>query len=305
MNRSDGVRRARRWGGAAVLVLLAVTAWSALAAPRRGAAVPARSARPAAGRAVADTAFERAIVRYLADPAREGRGVGTAGLDSAAAFIEGQMRRLGLEPGGDSGGFRQMLEVTTGAQAIAPCALEVGGKRFDLGETFQPLGFSTNGTLRAPVVFAGYGITAPGYDYDDYAGVDVHDKLVLVMTNEPGEMDSTSRFDGSVNTPHAELRTKAINAREHGALGLLVVNGPRYHAGEPLRKPRAEGSGVRQRRWPHRWTALLGARHGRALPADSLVPGCRQRHDAPHHPAGWAHPGRDEFGGGYGRTHSI
>ena len=243
MNRSDGVRRARRWGGAAVLVLLAVTAWSALAAPRRGAAVPARSARPAAGRAVADTAFERAIVRYLADPAREGRGVGTAGLDSAAAFIEGQMRRLGLEPGGDSGGFRQMLEVTTGAQAIAPCALEVGGKRFDLGETFQPLGFSTNGTLRAPVVFAGYGITAPGYDYDDYAGVDVHDKLVLVMTNEPGEMDSTSRFDGSVNTPHAELRTKAINAREHGALGLLVVNGPRYHACEPLRKPRAEGSG--------------------------------------------------------------
>jgi hypothetical protein len=68
-------------------------------------------------------------------------------------------------------------------------------------------------------VFAGYGITAPGYDYDDYAGIDVHDKIVLVMTNEPGEMDSTSKFDGSVNTPYAELRTKAINAREHGALG--------------------------------------------------------------------------------------
>ena len=55
----------------------------------------------------------------------------------------------------------------------------------------------------------------------------MRDKLVLVLTQEPGEMDSTSRFDGSVNTPHAELRTKAINAREHGALGLLVVNGPR------------------------------------------------------------------------------
>ena len=74
-------------------------------------------------------------------------------------------------------------------------------------------------------------------------GIDVHDKLVLVMTNEPGEMDSTSRFDGNVNTPHAELRTKAINAREHGALGMLVVNGPRHHAGEPLRKPRADGAG--------------------------------------------------------------
>src|SRR5262249_39884171 len=115
--------------------------------------------------------------------------------------------------------------------------------RYDLGDDVQPLGFSSNGTVTAPVVFAGYGITAPGYDYDDYAGIDVHDKLVLVMTNEPGEMDSTSRFDGSVNTPYADLRTKAINAREHGALGLLVVNGPTFHAGEPLRKPAGDGSG--------------------------------------------------------------
>ena len=66
---------------------------------------------------------------------------------------------------------------------------------------------------------------------------------MLVLTNEPGELDSTSRFDGTVNTPFAELRTKAINAREHGALGLLVVNGPRWHAGEPVRRPRADGQG--------------------------------------------------------------
>jgi Zn-dependent M28 family amino/carboxypeptidase len=219
-------------------VLLAATTWSALAAPRRPG-----PARPVAAGAAADTTVVRDIVRYLADPAREGRGVGTAGLDSAAAFLERRMRQLGLQPGGDSGGFRQTLEVTTGAEAIAPCGLEVAGRHIDLGPEFQPLGFSTNGTLRAPVVFAGYGITAPGYDYDDYAGLDAHDKLVLVMTNEPGEMDSTSRFDGSVNTPHAELRTKAINAREHGALGLLIVNGPRVHAGEPLRQPRAGGAG--------------------------------------------------------------
>jgi hypothetical protein len=107
----------------------------------------------------------------------------------------------------------------------------------------QPLGFSTSARLHAPVAFAGYGITAPGYEWDDYAGLDVRDKLVLVLTQEPGEMDSTSRFDGSVNTPYAELRTKAINAREHGALGLLVVNGPQNHSGEPLRAPRAEGAG--------------------------------------------------------------
>ena len=81
--------------------------------------------------------------------------------------------------------------------------------RWHVGDRFQPLGFSTNGTLRAPVVFAGYGITAPGYDYDDYAGIDVRDRIVLVLSQEPGEMDSTSRFDGNVNTPHAEQHTES------------------------------------------------------------------------------------------------
>jgi Zn-dependent M28 family amino/carboxypeptidase len=127
--------------------------------------------------------------------------------------------------------------------AEAPCALEAGRRRFDLGEDLQPLGFSNNGTARARVVFAGYGITAPGYEWDDYAGLDVRDALVLVLTQEPGEMDSTSRFDGNLNTPFADLRTKAINAREHGALGLLVVNGPRWHAGEPVRAPARDGEG--------------------------------------------------------------
>jgi len=99
----------------------------------------------------------------------------------------------------------------------------------------QPLGFSINGSARARVVFAGYGITAPGYRYDDYTGLDAHDAIVLVLTQEPGEMDSTSRFDGNINTPYADLRTKAINAREPGALGMVVVNGPKWHGGEPLR----------------------------------------------------------------------
>ena len=193
--------------------------------------------------ALTDTATVMYMVRSLASPRMEGRGPGTAGLDSAAYLIAGEMRWLGLRPGGDVGTYFQNFEVTTGVEVGEPCAVEVGGTRFKVGERFQPLGFSSNGTLRAPVVFAGYGITAPGYDYDDYAGIDVHDKLVLVLSAEPGEMDSTSRFDGSVNTPHAELRTKAINAREHGALGLLVANAPKEHAGEPLRRPRSEGGG--------------------------------------------------------------
>jgi len=190
-----------------------------------------------------DSAWQMRVVRELADPALEGRGVGTEGLERAAARIEGWMSGLGLVPAGDDGGWSQWFEVTTGAAVTQPTSLALGGRVIGAGADFQPLGFSTSGTLTAPVVFAGYGITAPGYDYDDYAGLDARGRIVLVLTNEPGELDSTSRFDGSVNTPFAELRTKAINAREHGAAGLLVVNGPRHHAGEPVRAPRADGQG--------------------------------------------------------------
>ncbi len=206
-------------------------------------ALQSRGLPPGRPRAITDSATVMYMVRALAHPRMEGRGAGTAGLDSAAALIAGEMRWLGLAPGGDDGTYFQRFEVTTGVAVGAPCAITIGERHFPVGDHFQPLGFSNNGTLTAPVVFVGYGISAPGFEYDDYAGIDVRDKLVLVLGNEPGEMDSTSRFDGTINTPHAEVRTKAINAREHGALGLLVVNGPRHHAGEPLRKPRTEGAG--------------------------------------------------------------
>src|SRR5436309_15397928 len=112
------------------------------------------------------------------------------------------MQALGLEPGGERASpfpddYFQPLEVTTGVEVGEPCAIEVRGRRFPAGDDFQPLGFSTNGVLVAPVVFAGYGITAPGSDYDDYAAIAVRDTLALVVTNEPGDLDSTCRFDVS------------------------------------------------------------------------------------------------------------
>jgi hypothetical protein len=206
-----------------------------LAVPAAGAAKPVVTA--------ADTMLVRGYERILADPKWEGRGIGTAGIDSAANWIAGRMKAFGLRPGGENGGYLQPFEVTTGVIAQEPCVLEAAGRSFALGEALQPLGFSTNGTARAHVVFAGYGITAPGQAYDDYAGIDVHDAIVLVLTQEPGEMDTTSKFEGSINTPYADVRTKVINAREHGALGLLVVNGPKFHAGEPLRAPAPDGAG--------------------------------------------------------------
>jgi hypothetical protein len=216
-----------------VTAALLASAAPAPSAKRQGAAAPSVAASPAEKRL-------RASVSLLADPRWDGRGPGTAGIDSAASYLERHMKALGLTPGAEAG-YGQPFEVTIGVAVGDPTAVEVAGQKWDVGADMQPLGFSTNARLRAPVVFAGYGITAPGFEYDDYAGLDVRDKIVLVLTNEPGEMDSTSRFDGSVNTPHAALRTKAINAREHGALGMLAVDGPRFHAGEPLKAPSTEG----------------------------------------------------------------
>jgi hypothetical protein len=235
--------RQRGWRWGIVIALGAMTAAGAAAATIPGIdnSYVVHTARAKVSRA--DSLRAKQYVRTLADPRWEGRGIGTAGIDSAADWIAARMQAAGLAPGGEHGTYFQPFEVTTGVRAEAPCEVVSAGRRFALGDDVQPLGYSNNGTLTRRVVFAGYGITAPGLSYDDYAGIDAHDAIVLVLTQEPGELDSTSRFDGTVNTPYADLRTKAINAREHGAMGLIAVNGPRHHAGEPLHGPAKDGEG--------------------------------------------------------------
>ncbi len=225
----------------------------------RHGAPPKRLVAPSLG----DSSSLVAVVRDLASPDMEGRGVGTRGLERAADYLALRFRALGLLPAGEAGSYFQSFEVTTGVKVIEPSRVEVHATRAIPGPDFQPLGFSANGIAAAPVVFAGYGIVAPEHGYDDYAGLDARDKLVLVLRHEPGEMDSTSVFDGTVDTPHAELRTKAIVAREHGALGLLVVTGPRYHDDEEMRAPRLEGG--------YMTGGLVAAQVSRALAARLLA----------------------------------
>ena len=81
-----------------------------------------------------------------------------------------------------------------------------------------------------PVVFAGYGITAknsrrhPGLDYDDYAGVDVKGKAVLILRREPQQHDENSPFDGKTDSSFATFQHKAVNAFQHGAAAVILVN---------------------------------------------------------------------------------
>ena len=98
-----------------------------------------------------------------------------------------------------------------------------------LQQDYVPLNLSAPGRVTGHVVFAGYGITAPEYNYDDYAGIDVKDKLVIVLRHEPQEFDDKSVFDGKVYTAHSQIFAKAVNAKMHGARAILLVNDVAAH----------------------------------------------------------------------------
>ena len=162
-------------------------------------------------------------IYYLADDAREGRGIGTAGLDSSAAYIAEHFKQYGLTPMFGNSYF-QPFEMAWGAEAQPGCYLAVGEDTLQLGSDLIPVGFSGVGDVHAPVLFAGYGISAPEYEYDDYAEIDARGAIVIVLEGEPAENVETSTFAGTMNTDHAMLRTKAITAKNQGAVGMIIVN---------------------------------------------------------------------------------
>ena len=186
-------------------------------------------------------------IKSLTAPAMEGRGAGTKGLTRAAHLIEQRYKSLGLQPTGKNG-FFQPFDVITGAQ-LRPgneLAKYVQGvdrlharENFKLNEDFVPLSFSANGSVSSSAVFAGYGITAPEFGYDDYAALNVKDGIVVVLRKEPPGLAKKS--GSSEPTLHAGLVTKAINARNHGAKAIIFLNGI-LDAGEDDLLPRFETS---------------------------------------------------------------
>jgi len=84
-------------------------------------------------------------------------------------------------------------------------------------------------------VFAGYGITATEYSYDDYAGLDTKGKFVIVLAHEPQEFDEKSVFEGKVYTDHSQYYSKAANAKAHGARGVIIVADRINHRQDPTK----------------------------------------------------------------------
>ncbi|BDC49005.1 hypothetical protein F183_A13210 [Bryobacterales bacterium F-183] len=150
-----------------------------------------------------------------------GRGSGSENLDRAADFIAKRFESFGLHP------KMQPFVLTSRARLGSGNRLQftVNGQTQSRKSSreFVALPFSGVGKAAGAVVFAGYGITAPEYGYDDYAGVDVRGKIVLVLRQEPQEYDDYSAFEGRSYTAHSQLANKALNARQHGAKGVIFV----------------------------------------------------------------------------------
>ena len=165
-------------------------------------------------------------IKTLTEPKMEGRGDGTKGLTRAEHVLVDRYKSYGLEPAGTNG-YLQPFTVSTGAKLKGKNHLliqnGVAKSSLKLNQDYVPFSFSSSGTVSAPLLFAGYGVTADEFGYDDYAGLDAKDKIVVVLRYEPAGFAAKSGNQGL--TTHAQLVTKAINARNHGAKGMILVNG--------------------------------------------------------------------------------
>jgi len=198
----------------------------------------------------------RAHLEFLADDALEGRAPGTRGGDLAAKYIAAQFRRLGLEPAGDSGAYFHRVPII----ALTPSpVLKVTGSapatlRYRDDYVLWSMRDEEQVNLAAPAVFAGYGIVAPEWGWDDYAGLDVKGKIVFCLVNDPGLHDP-GIFRGKILTYYGRWTYKIEEAQRQGAAGLVLI-----HTTESATYP---------------WTTVTGSWTGEQVrlerPAGSLV----------------------------------
>ena len=190
----------------------------------------------AAAEAQFSTARLSAHIKVLASDAFEGRGPATEGETKSVDYITRQFRAVGLQPGGDrlAGGGRAWTQdvplarfeikgpVTTGVKVAG------AAERWTQGEEVALRAASTGAThvalADAPVVFVGYGITAPERNWDDFKGVDLRGKVALVLVNDPDFETGAGDFGGKAMTFYGRWTYKYEEAARRGAAGLLVIH---------------------------------------------------------------------------------
>lgn len=161
-------------------------------------------------------------VRYLASDELGGRMTGEEGAGKAAEYIARNFEKAGLRPLGDGGTYFQKFplpdKVTPGNDTSLTITLNGPVRRPELGREFFPLSLSGNGSVTGEIVFAGYGISAPELGYDDYRGIDVVGKVVLLMRGSQKDMGRGRRF-----YDYGSLRYKVMHAAEKGAKGVIFT----------------------------------------------------------------------------------
>jgi Peptidase family M28 len=165
----------------------------------------------------------RAQMAYLSDDLLEGRKTGTRGYMLAAKYVAAQFEELGLKPAGDNGTYFQkvrfrQIELDRDKTSMA---VKIDGKEQTLrfGDDYIVGGndLSTDASVEAPAVFAGYGVTAPEFHYDDYAGVDVKGKIVVAFYGSP------SQFPTAPHAHYSSPTVKIANAVSRGAIGFVSI----------------------------------------------------------------------------------
>jgi hypothetical protein len=155
---------------------------------------------------------------------------------AAADYIRSRFERAGLAPAGAGHSFFQLFNLMTATlgddNAMEVVSGDAGTRRLRGGQEFYPHRFSASGDVTAPVVFVGFGISAPYLKYDDYAG-DVKGKIVVAIDHEPGERDPNSPFEGLITAEPSSAWRKALAAETNGAAGVLFVSDVHNHPGTP------------------------------------------------------------------------
>ena len=168
----------------------------------------------------------RTHVETLASDKFEGRQTGSAGEKLAAEYLVAELRKMGAKPLPGMTDFRMPFTFTAGSKD-GGSKIAIAGSNFAGSTNIQALSFSDNGEVSGAAVFAGYGLVVPdtqNFGYDSYAGLDVKDKIVVVLRYFPEDADQKTR---GILARYADLRYKAQAARQRGAKGLIVVTGPR------------------------------------------------------------------------------
>lgn len=177
----------------------------------------------------------RATMRFLSDDALEGRGLTQRGHELAAKYMASRFEGMGLQPAGDNGGYFQSVPVRSLRTDVNKSSLAITKNGAPLALTshvdfiIEPDPVRPDISVDAPVVFVGFGVTAPDQHYDDYKSIDAKGKIVVLAQGAPN-------FPSSIKAHYSAGEVKAKNAADHGAVGVIAIEDPVAEAIYPFAK---------------------------------------------------------------------